>query len=162
MLRTPPEHREDPLPKVRCWVNEIHGFGIARTPAWECSRHPLEPQKMKADRWERSAFSMSSAWESSRSQGVCGKGLQRTAWEPLADIGCTVDSMCDAAGKVQWRISTLTVLANCSVLIFRIEYLDSPDQASQAAMTHSGVALLRRDSLLRMLRFLHPESATTN
>jgi hypothetical protein len=43
-------------------------------------------------------------------------------------------------GKVQWRISTLTILANCSVLIFRIEYLENADQASQAEMMHPEVA----------------------
>jgi hypothetical protein len=61
--------------------------------------------------------------------GVCGKGLQRTAWEPLADVGCAVHSMRDVVGKVQSRISTLTVFANFLVLIFRNEYLENVDQA---------------------------------
>jgi hypothetical protein len=66
------------------------------------------------------------------------------------------------AEKVQWRIPNLTVLANCSALIFRIEYLENADQASQAAMTHPEVALLRRHFVSRMLHYVHPESATTD
>jgi hypothetical protein len=94
--------------------------------------------------------------------GVCGKGLQRTAWEPLADLGCAANSTCDVVGKVQWRISTLTILANCSVLIFRIEYLENADQALQAEMMHPEVAPSPASFVPRMLRFVHPESATTN
>jgi hypothetical protein len=63
---------------------------------------------------------------------------------------------------VQWRISTLTILANCSVLIFRIEYLENADQALQAEMMHPEVAPSPASFVARMLRFVHPESATTN
>jgi hypothetical protein len=80
----------------------------------------------------------------------------------LADLGCAANSTCDVVEKVQWRISTLTILANCSVLIFRIEYLENADQALQAEMMHPEVAPSPASFVPRMLRFVHPESATTN
>ena len=117
---------------------------------------------MKADRWERPAFLKQSAWESSRSLGCVWEGASTNGLGPLADLGCAAHSMRDVVGKVQWRISTLTILANCSVLIFRIEYLENADQALQAEMMHPEVAPSPASFVARMLRFVHPESATTN
>jgi hypothetical protein len=75
MPRTPPVHREDSLPRVRCWVNQIHGSATRAHSCLEWSRQSMEPQKMKAGRWERPAFSNSSAWESGRSLGCVGRGF---------------------------------------------------------------------------------------
>jgi hypothetical protein len=73
MLRTPPVHREEPLPKVRCWVNQIHGSATRHGCCLWWSPF-MEPGKMKADRWERSAYLRQSAWESSRSLGNVWEG----------------------------------------------------------------------------------------
>ena len=101
MLRTPPGHREDSLPRVGCWVNQIHGSETGAYPRTMVATS----SNRKTGRWERPAVSISSAWESSRSHGCVWEGLQRTAWEPLADIGCTLHSTRNVTGKMQWRIS---------------------------------------------------------
>ena len=83
ILRTPPAHREDSLPRVRCWVNQIHGVPQLATAAAQGGCLSMGTRKDKADRWERPASLNQSAWDLSRSLGCVGKGLQRTAWEPL-------------------------------------------------------------------------------
>jgi hypothetical protein len=80
------------------------------TAAAQSGSRPKGTRKDKADRWERSASLSSPRGSLVEALGVCGKGLQRTAWEPLADLGCTVHSMRAVRGNVQCRISTLTVV----------------------------------------------------
>ena len=79
-------HREDSIPRVRRWVNQFHG---SATGDCHCEgRLPFNgTRKDEADRWERSAYLNQSVWSVVEALGVCGKGLQRTAWEPLADLG---------------------------------------------------------------------------
>ena len=79
MLRTPPVHHEDSIPRVRRRVNQIHGSATrdCRCAGWL----PFNgTRKDKADRWERPAYLSRSAWERSRSlecvwEGASTNGL---------------------------------------------------------------------------------------
>jgi hypothetical protein len=72
----------------------------------------VEPEKMKADRWERPAFLKQSAWESSRSLGCVWEGASTNGLGTVGGLGCAVHSMRDMLRNVQCRISTLTIFAN--------------------------------------------------
>ena len=104
-------HREDCLPRVGRWVNQFHGSATS-----DCHCEGWLPfngtRKDEADRWERPAYLISPRGSVVEALSVCGKGLQRTAWEPLADLGCRVHSMRDVLRDVQCRISALTTAAN--------------------------------------------------
>jgi len=109
MPKTPPEHRDDSLPRVRCRVNQIHGSAIRAYCRVGSSRHPIELQKKGRSLGTTGLLYLvrvgvwSKPW-------VCGKGLQRTAWEPLADLECALHSMRDVLRNVQRRISALTAV----------------------------------------------------
>ena len=47
----------------------------------------MEPEKMKADRWERPAFLKQSAWESSRSLGCVWEGASTNGLGTVGGLG---------------------------------------------------------------------------
>ena len=104
-------HREHSIPRVRRWVNKIHGPQLAIAAA-RAGCLSLEPEKIRPIAGNDRPILISPRGSVVEALGVCGKGLQRTAWEPLADLGCAVHSMRDVVGKVQCRISALTTAAN--------------------------------------------------
>jgi len=109
MLRTPPVHREDSIPRVRRWVNQIHGSATRE----RCCEGWLPfngTRKDEADRWERSAYLNQSVWECSRSLERVWEGASTNGLGTVGGLGCALHSMRDEAGKVQWRISTLTAV----------------------------------------------------
>jgi hypothetical protein len=112
MLRTPPAHREEPLTQSWAPGKSDSWFRNSRLPPPRVVAPSNGTQKMKADRWERSAFSNSSAWESGRSLGCVGRGFNERLGNRRRTLGYAVHSMRDVVGKVQWRISALTTAAN--------------------------------------------------
>jgi hypothetical protein len=72
----------------------------------------MEPEKVRPIAGNDRPFLISPRRSVVEALGVCGKGLQRTAWEPLADLACTVHSMRDTLRNVQGRISGPTIGAN--------------------------------------------------
>jgi hypothetical protein len=104
-------HREPSLPRVGCWVNKIHGPQLAIAAA-RGSCLSMEPEKIRPIAGNDRPILVSPRGSVVEALGVCGKGLRRTAWEPLADFGVRSDSMSDVRGDVQCRISTLSTVAN--------------------------------------------------
>ena len=47
----------------------------------------MEPEKMRPIAGNDRPFLIRPRGSAVEALGVCGKGLQRTAWEPLADLG---------------------------------------------------------------------------
>ena len=86
MLRTPPVHREGSLPRVRRLVNHIYGSAIRRQ-ARLLQRRGLPFNGTRKDERPVAGYDRPSLISPRGSLvealGVCGKGLQRTAWEPL-------------------------------------------------------------------------------
>jgi len=79
-------HREDCLPRVRRWVNKIHGPQLAiATAKGGCLS--MEPEKIRPIAGNDRPILISPRGSVVEALSVCGKGLQRTAWEPLADFG---------------------------------------------------------------------------
>jgi hypothetical protein len=72
----------------------------------------MEPEKIRPIAGNDRPILISPRGSVVEALSVCGKGLQRTAWEPLADLGCRVHSMRDVLRDVQCRISALTTAAN--------------------------------------------------
>ena len=72
----------------------------------------MEPEKMRPIAGNDRPILISPRGSVVEALSVCGKGLQRTAWEPLADLGCRVHSMRDVLRDVQCRISALAIGAN--------------------------------------------------
>jgi hypothetical protein len=104
-------HREDSLPRVMRWVNQIHGSA----PRHCCCAGWLsitEPEKIRPIAGNDRPILISPRGSAVEALSVCGKGLQRTAWEPSADVGCEVHSMSDVLRDVQCRISALAIVAN--------------------------------------------------
>ena len=71
----------------------------------------MEPEKMRPIAGNDRPILISPRGSVVEALGVCGKGLQRTAWEPLADF-VALHSMRDMLRDVQCRISALTTAAN--------------------------------------------------
>ena len=86
MPRTPPMHREDSIPRVRHWVNQIHG---SATRAYSCAGwSPFNGTRIdKADRWERPAYLNQSAWECSRSLGCVWEGASTNGLGTVGGLG---------------------------------------------------------------------------
>src|SRR5882757_3769300 len=110
MLGTPPVHREGSLPRVRRLVNHISGSGVlaSRPPT---ATHGVAYQRARKDKGRSlgatglTKLARMGTWSK---PWVCGKGLQRTAWEPLADSGRgDFIYMRNVFGNMQCRISTL-------------------------------------------------------
>ena len=104
-------HREHSLPRVGRRVNKIHGPQLAIAAA-RGGCVSMGPEKIRPIAGNDRPILISPRGSVVEALSVCGKGLQRTAWEPLADLGCAVHSMRDMLWNVQCRISTLTVFAN--------------------------------------------------
>jgi hypothetical protein len=79
-------HREDSIPRVRRWVNRIHGLQLAIAAA-QGGCLSMEPEKIRPIAGNDRPFLISPRGSAVEALDVCGKGLQRTAWEPLADLG---------------------------------------------------------------------------
>ena len=124
-------HREDCLPRVGRWVNQFHGSATS-----DCHCEGWLPfngtRKDEADRWERPAYLISPRGSVVEALGVCGKGLQRTAWEPLADFGVlliacpTCSGTCNVA-YLPWQLSPIS--PKSLLLVFKNEYLGNADHA---------------------------------
>src|SRR5260370_42420403 len=99
MPRTPPVHREDCLPRVGRWVNQFHGSATSN-----CHCEGWLPfngtRKDEADRWERPPYLISPRGSVDEALSVRGKGLQRTAWAPLAIFGWPAHSIRNVLGDV--------------------------------------------------------------
>jgi hypothetical protein len=78
-------HRENSIPRVRRWVNQIHDLQLAIAAAQ--GGLSVEPEKIRPIAGNDRPFLISPGGSAVEALGVCGKGLQRTAWEPLADLG---------------------------------------------------------------------------
>ena len=61
----------------------------------------MEPEKIRPIAGNDRPILISPRGSVVEALGVCGKGLQRTAWEPLADSERTLHITCDVAEKVQ-------------------------------------------------------------
>jgi hypothetical protein len=81
--------------------------------------------------------------------GACGKGLQRTAWEPLADLGALFIACATWWGRCNVaylpRLSS-PISGQFLVLIFRNEYLENADQAHGIGDDAPQVAPFKRHS----------------
>jgi hypothetical protein len=104
-------HREDSIPRVGRWVNQIHGSATRDCYA-KGGCLSVEPEKMRPIAGNDRPILISPRGSVVEALSVCGKGLQRTAWEPLADFGVPVDSMPNVLRDVQCRISALMTAAN--------------------------------------------------
>ena len=78
-------HREDSIPSVRRWVNKIHGPQLAIAAA-RGGCLSMEPEKIRPIAGNDRPILICPRASVVEALGVCGKGLQRTAWEPLADF----------------------------------------------------------------------------
>jgi hypothetical protein len=61
----------------------------------------MEPEKIRPIAGNDRPILISPRGSVVEALSVCGKGLQRTAWEPLADSERTLHITCDVAEKVQ-------------------------------------------------------------
>jgi hypothetical protein len=93
-------HREDSIPRVRRRVNQIHGSATG-----DCHCEGWLPfngtRKIRPIAGNDRPILISPRGSVVEALSVCGKGLQRTAWEPLADSERTLHITCDVAEKVQ-------------------------------------------------------------
>ena len=104
-------HREHSLPRVGRRVNKIHGPQLAIAAA-RGGCVSMGPEKIRPIAGNDRPILISPRGSVVEALGVCGKGLRRTAWEPLADFGVPVDSMPNVLRDVQCRISALMTAAN--------------------------------------------------
>jgi hypothetical protein len=102
-------HRENSIPRVRRWVNQIHDLQLAIAAAQ--GGLSVEPEKIRPIAGNDRPFLISPGGSAVEALGVW-EGASTNGLGTVGGLGCAVHSMSDVLRDVQCRISTLTTSAN--------------------------------------------------
>src|SRR6266702_2829343 len=98
----------------------------------------MEPEKMRPIAGNDRPILISPRGSVVEALGVCGKGLQRTAWEPLADLGALLIACATCSGtcKVAYLPRPPAPISErFLVLLFKNEYLESAVELASSPET---------------------------
>ena len=105
----------------------------------------MEPEKMRPIAGNDRPFLISPCGSVVEALGVCGKGLRRTVWEPLMDLGAPFIACVTSFGTCNTAYLPRTpspISGNSPLLVFKNEYLE---KCRSRGRTHCKKALRPSD-----------------